>query len=329
MSSPDPQATAPERALEPGADACDLARFTRNFLAERDSAALYEALAAVERDARQRRIYLDLAASERIHARYWENRLRLGGGRLPPHSVSLRAKLLAQLARWFGSGFVIPTITVRELKDQADYARQSDAAAAGLAAEERGHADTLRELTGVAIGTKLRAAVLGANDGLVSNFCLMMGVVGGGAKASAVVLSGIAGLVGGALSMALGEWLSVTNARELATSRRPLEPAGAIERGAAAAREAAGEAWHAARYSFCLFAAGAAVPLIPFAISGARLAVAASIAISAAALFAIGLATSLFNGRAAGFSALRQTVIGVAAAVATYGIGRLVGAIAG
>ena len=67
-----------------------------------------------------------------------------------------------------------------------------------------------------ASGNNLRAAVLGANDGLVSNFCLNMGVAGAGAENRIILLTGLAGLVSGACSMALGEWLSVTNARELA-----------------------------------------------------------------------------------------------------------------
>lgn len=61
----------------------------------------------------------------------------------------------------------------------------------------------------------LRAAVLGANDGLVSNFCLLMGMAGGGVAGRTIILTGVAGLVAGACSMALGEWLSVTNAREM------------------------------------------------------------------------------------------------------------------
>lgn len=321
-------AAAVRNAPEAGRDACELARFARNFVAERESAALYEALSAAEPDARQRQVYLTLAASERMHASYWEERLRLGGALPPPHAVSWRARLLALLARWLGSGFVIPTITVRELKDQADYARQSDAAEAGLDVEEQHHAETLRAMTDAAVGTKLRAAVLGANDGLVSNFCLMMGMVGGGATRSAVALSGVAGLVAGALSMALGEWLSVTNARELAESREGGGPAPAhaasIPSGAPS-----GEAMHAARYSFYLFAAGAAMPLLPFVTSSPRFAVAGSIAMSVAALLGIGLVTSLFNGRTAGFSALRQAVIGILAAIVTYGAGRLVALIGG
>lgn len=64
-------------------------------------------------------------------------------------------------------------------------------------------------------GNALRAAVLGGNDGLVSNLSLVMGVAGAGADRPAIVIAGLAGLVAGALSMALGEWLSVKSAREL------------------------------------------------------------------------------------------------------------------
>ena len=69
-----------------------------------------------------------------------------------------------------------------------------------------------------ASGNDLRAAVLGANDGLVSNFCLLMGMAGGGAAEKTIILTGVAGLVAGACSMALGEWLSVTNSREMSKS---------------------------------------------------------------------------------------------------------------
>ncbi|MBL6854068.1 MAG: VIT1/CCC1 transporter family protein, partial [Alphaproteobacteria bacterium] len=72
---------------------------------------------------------------------------------------------------------------------------------------------------GASSGNNLRAAVLGVNDGLVSNFCLIMGVAGAGSSPRTVLLTAFAGLVAGACSMALGEWLSVTNARELAQTQ--------------------------------------------------------------------------------------------------------------
>src|ERR1700681_4244187 len=70
-----------------------------------------------------------------------------------------------------------------------------------------------------ASGNNLRAAVLGANDGLVSNFCLLMGVAGAGSSHRAAVLTGLAGLVACGCSVVIGEWLSVSNARELAATQ--------------------------------------------------------------------------------------------------------------
>jgi len=295
-----------------------------NYLAEQDSGVLYEALAAVARDPQQKSAYLELAASERQHVRFWAERLQAAGETPPPHRPSPRTRVLILLARSFGTGFVVPTITARELDDRAGYDRQQDAAEAGLAASEQSHAERLRAMGGVTVGTKLRAAVLGANDGLASNFCLLMGVVGGGARTSAILLAGVAGLVGGALSMALGEWLSVTNARELAQSLmdrevRALDCSLPIARGEAAA----GEAGSAARFSFGLFALGALVPLLPYALLSRVYAVAWSIMASVIALFVLGVATSLFNGRSPAFSALRQVAIGAVAAAVTYAAGWL------
>ena len=64
----------------------------------------------------------------------------------------------------------------------------------------------------------MRAAILGVNDGLVSNFCLMMGVAGGtvgGDSPDLVVLAGIAALIAGSLSMATGEYISVRSQKEI------------------------------------------------------------------------------------------------------------------
>ena len=301
-------------------DAFDRARLERNFRAELDSAVLYEVLAELGRDTGQRTLYRELASAERLHARYWAERLRAAGAAVPSPRPSPRTRLLAQLARWLGGGFVIPVIAARELKDHEEYARQGDAVAAGLAAAEQDHAERLRSRTSGMVATKLRAAVLGANDGLASNFCLLMGMVGGGARSSIVLLTGIAGLIGGALSMAFGEWLSVVNAGELAES---LKDHDAGSSSAAGGEGPLPEAWSAARFSFGLFALGAALPLLPFGLLHGRSAMVGSIGASLAGLLVLGLATSLFNGRSPAFSALRQMGIGAAAAVVTYATGSL------
>ncbi len=303
-------------------DTGELERLLRNWRAELDSAVLYDALADLESDPGEAAVCRKLAAAERVHAEFWRQRLLALGHGIPRFHPQLRTRLLIHVARWFGVGFVIPSITVREMRDRDDYERQEDAQAAGLAREEHAHAAIMRTKTRAAIGNNLRAAVLGANDGLVSNFCLMMGVAGGGARAETLVLSGIAGLIGGSCSMALGEWLSVTNARELAASQLDGDSAGEPRRQAGEFGDAGG----AAAVSFFLFALGATVPLLPYSLLPAHLALPGSIGVSLAGLLAIGIATTLFNGRSALFSGSRQVVIGACAATVTYLAGRLFGA---
>jgi VIT1/CCC1 family predicted Fe2+/Mn2+ transporter len=294
------------------------ARLLRNWRDELDSAALYDALAHIERDRYQRAVYEQLAGAERRHAAFWEERLRAAGQLIPSFRPALRTRILIHLARRLGIGFVVPSVIAREMKDGDAYAQQDDARVAGLARDEQGHAAALRRPSDGRLGNNLRAAVLGANDGLASNFCLMMGVAGAGVSISTILLTGIAGLVSGSCSMALGEWLSVTNARELAASQETDTEA-----------SSAGDAASAAVFSLVLFALGALVPLLPFCVLPVALRIDGSIALSVAALFALGLATSLFNARSALFSGLRQVVIGSAAAAVTYLVGEAFRALAG
>lgn len=72
-------------------------------------------------------------------------------------------------------------------------------------------------------GNALRAGVLGSTDGLVSNLSLVMGVAGSGAPRETIIVAGLAGLVAGSLSMALGEYLSVQSARELFANELAIE----------------------------------------------------------------------------------------------------------
>jgi vacuolar iron transporter family protein len=306
----------------------EVSRLLRNLRAEHDSAALYDALANLEGDPRQSRVYRQLASGERQHAAFWEERLASAGQVIPRFRPSARTRLLTFLARHLGIGFIVPSVIAREMKDRDDYTGQDDARAAGLAEEEHAHASALRVTSGGTLASNLRAAVLGANDGLSSNFCLIMGVAGGGATISTLLLTGIAGLIAGACSMALGEWLSVTNARELALSQ--------VDRGMDTLQPdtshpsvlSAGDATSAAVSSFLLFALGALVPLLPVCLLPRALRIEGSIVVSVAALFGLGLATSLFNARSALFSGFRQVTIGAAAAAVTYMAGRLFGALA-
>ncbi|HUL72632.1 MAG TPA: VIT1/CCC1 transporter family protein [Vicinamibacterales bacterium] len=198
---------------------------------ELDSAALYDALAGKERDPRLAEVYRRLAATERRHGQHWIDSLKAGGVAVPPHRLGWRSRVLQWMVGRFGAPTVVSIIANQEIADAQRYAGTPDRAP-GMDADERGHARALRLIVGdrgaegpflaklegrhrATAGNALRAAVLGANDGLVSNLSLVMGVAGASLAGREIVITGLAGLLAGAGSMALGEWLSVTSSREL------------------------------------------------------------------------------------------------------------------
>ena len=359
------------------------ASFLQNEL---DTAWLYRTLVELEPDPRLADVYRRLAATEEAHARHWSDRLPQDGPCTPQYRPTWRARTLAALARHFGPQLVLPTLVAREQSGAHAYATDGSGADAGLAAQELSHARVLRALRSTAGiegatiarlegrhravgGNALRAAVLGANDGLVSNLSLVMGVAGAALSGSTILITGLAGLLAGAGSMAMGEWLSVQSSRELyqrqidieaeelaATPEEEAEELALIYQAkglsaddarALAGRitadertaidtlareelgidptELGGSAWEAAVTSFVLFAIGAAIPVVPFALlSGAR-AIGLSLLLSACALFALGAGITLLTGRGVLFSGSRQLLIGLCAAALTFGVGRLIG----
>jgi VIT1/CCC1 family predicted Fe2+/Mn2+ transporter len=328
----------------------ELRRLIANFRSECDSAALYQALAGIERHSSLGRAFQRLADQEREHAAFWARCLRARHQSVAHPPLSLRTRLLTAAARRLGVGVVIPWITARELQDRRHYAQQGDALAAGLPRKEHAHAIAMRAISvqaaampssdgAASLQNRLRAAVLAASDGLTSNFCLLMGVAGGGAQRSTILLTGVAGLVAGACSMGLGEWLSLTNAHELSgavidqeldrlgtESEPPTGNALTATESAAAAGARQPSQWRrpltAASVSFVLFAWGALVPLLPFFWTSSRLACAVW---ALSALFVLGVSTSFLNGRGPLYSGIRQLVIGAAAAALTYTAGWLFG----
>jgi vacuolar iron transporter family protein len=216
-------------------------RYRALLTSERDAAALYDRLAAAESGSRRAALE-ELAAVERKHAAHWEQKLRDAGQPVPPRSpVSLRTRLLGQVARRWSTSVVLPIIERAERADANRYDLEPDAAAT-MAAEERGHARTLASLTkgrpsaqeriarrerwhrGDRSGS-LRAAVFGVSDGLVSNTALVMGFAGSSATHSTILLAGVAGLLAGAFSMAAGEYVSMSSQREAYERELALESA--------------------------------------------------------------------------------------------------------
>lgn len=221
----------------------DANRYRANLQSERDSAALYTLLADAEKDARLAEIYRRMAAVEQRHAAVWEEHLRQCGASVSPYTPGWRIRTLGWLARRLGTAAILPIISSTERDAVHAYDRQPEARAAGMPAEEQSHArvfsylqattsggiagSVLAQLEGrhrsTGGGNALRAAVLGASDGLTSNLSLIMGVAGANIPAHTILLTGFAGLLAGALSMAIGEWLSVQSARELYSHQIEIE----------------------------------------------------------------------------------------------------------
>jgi VIT1/CCC1 family predicted Fe2+/Mn2+ transporter len=214
-------------------DVTDHKRLRGNLQAEIDGAALYRALAQIEDENALATVYTHMAEAEERHANIWRAKLREGGVSAVPTQPGWRTRMLIALARRFGPGFILPTVTQREQADSERYRDQPEARGARMAADERSHARLFQAigqrtagLSGEAVarlegrhraggGNALRAAVLGANDGLVSNASLVMGVAGAELAGQSILITGLAGLLAGSLSRALGEWLSVQSSREL------------------------------------------------------------------------------------------------------------------
>jgi vacuolar iron transporter family protein len=370
-------------------NAADAKRYLANWQGEVDGAAQYHALQRAEKDPKLSKVFGDLAQMEEKHLAFWEKRLQDAGIAIPRRRPSWRARLLIWVAGHFGPNAVLSTVAAYERTDRNVYVRQPETKGTSMTADEHLHARVLDEIlkvrnpegaTGDYLarvegrhksigGNTLRAAVLGANDGLCSNLSLVMGVAGVSFNSHILVATGLAGLTAGACSMALGEWISVTSSKELAEREVRVEsdeydenPEAEGEElqliyeskgmGSAEAKDLArhmvsdrgraidalsreelginpdekgGSALAAAASSFLLFSIGAIVPVSPFFFVRDTHAVGISLALSAAALFGLGGLGTVFTGKPVWFTGARQVLLGLAAAGATFAVGRLVG----
>ena len=193
-------------------------RWRRRLADEHAEAAIYRGLAG-RRAGEEREILLGIAEAEERHVAHWERLLGDDVGR--PGRGSLRPRLLAVLARHFGWVFVLAL--AQRSESRSPYEADADATRA-MAADERTHEEVVRGLAAAGrsrVSGTFRAAVFGANDGLVSNLALVLGVSAGGATTRIVLLTGLAGLLAGALSMGAGEYISVRSQRELLAASHP------------------------------------------------------------------------------------------------------------
>lgn len=223
-------------------NSADIARYKENFQNEVDAASTYHALAQIETQPHLKEVYSRMGDIEARHADFWGAKLEEIGMVLK-RKPSFRARVMQLLARKLGVSMVLPTLVATEQSASSTYEDQPEAKGTGLSAEEQSHARILNAVSQATRGrgaeggmlarlegrhravggNALRAAVLGANDGLVSTLSLAMGVAGGSNDSQTVALAAMAGMLAGACAMAMGEWLSVQSARELAQRQIAIE----------------------------------------------------------------------------------------------------------
>lgn len=363
---PTPGSGTPPQPVPP--TLADIRRWRQYLADERAEAAVYRELAQ-RRDGEERQILLALAEAEGRHEAHWLKLLGEHAGM--PKGASTRSQLLGFLARHFGSVFVLAL--AQRAEGRSPYGAEP-AATPAMVADEQIHEEVVRGLATRGrnrLSGTFRAAVFGANDGLVSNLSLVMGMAATGVPSPVVLMSGVAGLLAGALSMGAGEYVSVRSQRELLNATLPTQAtltaapsldiehnelvlvylARGMTREAAEHRaaermglfscdcdpslslqpekeqpaddhETVGSAWGAAMSSFCFFASGAIVPILPFifGMTGVAALTVAGVLVGIA-LLATGAVVGLLSGTSPLSRGFRQLAIGLGAAAATYALG--------
>lgn len=392
-----------------------LERWRRYLANERSEAAVYKTLAARQKNPEDREILSKIAEAESRHQRYWRD--KLGDQLGTPRKADFNTRLLGFLAKVFGSVFTLALMQSAE--SRSPYLADEDASDQ-LAMDEKVHAEVVRGLATRSrerMSGTFRAAVFGVNDGLVSNLALVLGVLGSGVGSTVVLITGVSGLLAGALSMAAGEFISVKSQNELlgastpqtssstmaanvdveanelalvfrargmseaeaqykadqlfarishsaesyaesfgggghspenpglenssaenpsTESAGPENPSTEVRGGEASEDEefaeahTPGGAWEAAISSFCFFAGGALLPILPF-IFGASTTLGAVIAVVlvSLALLITGAVTGILSGKPPAWRGLRQLLIGLGAAGITYLLGLAFGGVVG
>ncbi|MDO5034821.1 MAG: VIT1/CCC1 transporter family protein [Actinomycetaceae bacterium] len=357
----------------------------RRYLAEEQMERQTYLNLAARRSGDEAAILTGLADAEQRHIEHWT--ALLGEHAHPAPRPTLYSRVLSRLAYIFGSIFVLALAQRSEQRQTYDV---DEDATEAMAADEHIHGEVVRGLAArsrARFAGTFRAAVFGANDGLVSNLALILGIAATGVENSFVIATGMAGLLAGALSMAAGEFISVASQRELLEASDPAVDApaqvaklnlqqnelelvfrargdseeeskehaslllAAINRPSSELTTSSilttksllsskerhvdlgdthaeiGHPWQAAGSSFCFFALGAVVPLLPFlfGMSGTPGVIVSALVVGLVLMFTGGV-VGVLSGKAPLKRAIRQLLIGYGAAAVTYTLGLLFGA---
>ncbi len=220
----------------------DLNKLKGQLQTEVDTAFLYDSIAEIQEDDNLKRVLNSLAEIEKGHARHLHHKVMDLDPNYALPLPSSRAKFQLKLGKIFGYTSIISSLSNIEKQFAVNAIKNKIVNNEKLTGFEHNHLNIIEAVNNNAAlnvsggflskfesrhksvgGNALRAAVLGSNDGLVSNMSLVMGVAGAAVSNNTILLTGIAGLMAGAISMALGEWLSVQSSRELNQRQIELE----------------------------------------------------------------------------------------------------------
>ena len=184
-----------------------------NWREEKQSAYLYRVMQDVEPDHVKGDLFLALAEAAEDQSKIWEKSMLEQGMQVPArYDPQLRVRIVGRLVRQMGPRRLLPVLAAMKVRGLSVYKSGpiSGGHAMPTSVDDIGHRHKAMDS-----GGNFRAAVFGVNDGLVSNACLILGVAGATQHPNTIILTGVAGLLAGAFSMAAGEYVSMRSQREL------------------------------------------------------------------------------------------------------------------
>jgi VIT1/CCC1 family predicted Fe2+/Mn2+ transporter len=182
--------------------------FLKNWEEEKCSAYLYHKIAERESDPLRKKMFFELAGTAEKQARIWENKLKKSSKVVLEYKPNFRTRFVAGLIKITGIKSLRFILSAMKVRGMSVYS----GASTSTLQPAQSHLETRHK--GLNTAGNLRAAVFGVNDGLISNVSLLLGIIGANASHDFVLISGIAGLLAGASSMAAGEYISMRSQRE-------------------------------------------------------------------------------------------------------------------
>lgn len=186
---------------------------------EKRSAYLYTVLAGIETNPIHKKMFFDLSGLAEKQAEIWEKKLKEARIKIPEgYCPDLRVRFVLTLVKLFGARSLRVALAALKVRGMSIYHAPPAMHPMPTSMDEIEHGHS-----SISKGNNIRAAVFGINDGLISNMSLILGVAGAHAGNNFILLSGVAGLLAGASSMAAGEYVSVRSQREMLEYQLALE----------------------------------------------------------------------------------------------------------